>query len=144
MPLKRVCVAMLLAAQSTTASAQSVSGKGSTSPESRSATGAHPLIGCPSLANLRMVLKQTGGNVAAAIPIITNPRSDLGCAVLDPASVTNVTDHVSLNDQSYECLLARGTTICFWTLAGSLPPTTKPPASRNDSTSPPSAGKPRR
>ena len=140
MPLKSVCVAIMLVAQANPAFAQS--GKGPGAQDTRSASGSRPVIGCPSLANLRMVLKTTGDDVIAAIPIITDPRSDLGCSVLDPASVTGIADHLSLNEKAYECLISRGTSICHWTVAGSVLPAKKAPSPPSEA-SPAPAGKSR-
>ncbi|TXN20269.1 hypothetical protein [Methylobacterium sp. WL9] len=78
-----------------------------------------PVISCASLANLRTVLRDAKDDAAAAIPAITDPKSDLGCSVLDRKAVTGVADFVALNGRAYECLSLQGTAICHWTVAGS-------------------------
>lgn len=89
-----------------------------------------PVIACTSLANLRSVLRTTNGDPAAAVPIITDPKSDLGCSVLDRGTVTGIADRVALNGRSYECLSQQGTSICHWTVAGSVPQSATDPGSR--------------
>ncbi len=62
--------------------------------------------------------------MAAAIPVITDPKSDLGCSVLDRKAVTGVADFVALNGHAYECLSLQNTNVCHWTVAGSATPST--------------------
>ena len=85
-------------------------------------TGAPPVITCTSLANLRSVLRTVKDDSAAAVPIITDPKSDLGCSVLDRGAVTGIADHVALNGRAYDCLVLQGTSVCHWTVAGSVTP----------------------
>lgn len=86
---------------------------------SRPADPTPPVISCASLANLRTVLRDAKNEAAAAIPVVTDPKSDLGCSVLDRKTVTGVADFVALNGRAYECLSLQGTAICHWTVAGS-------------------------
>ncbi len=81
-----------------------------------------PVIGCTSLANLRSLLRQSEGNPVAQLAILADPRADLGCAPVDPATVTAITDHVNLNGSAYDCLGLKQTAICHWVVAGSLAP----------------------
>ncbi len=83
---------------------------------------ATPAIGCPSLANLRLLLKQAGGD-AAAVAVLGNERADhLSCVILARDAVTAVADHVSLNGQAYDCMTLRTTSVCHWTVAGTIVP----------------------
>ncbi len=100
-----------------------------------------PVIGCTSLANLRSLLRQSEGNPVAQLAILADPRADLGCAPVEPASVTAITDHVNLNGSAYDCLGLKQTAICHWVVAGTLTPAVRaaPPAEP-----PPPARKPKR
>jgi hypothetical protein len=78
--------------------------------------GGLPVIGCPSLANYRMLLHD-GPQAAAAR--LTDPKADhLGCSVLTRAEMTGIVDRVVLGGQSYDCAGVRGTTVCHWIEAG--------------------------
>ncbi len=78
--------------------------------------GGPPVIGCPSLANYRMLLHD-GPQAAAAR--LTDPKADhLGCSVLTRAEMTGIVDRVVLGGQSYDCAGVRGTTACHWIEAG--------------------------
>jgi hypothetical protein len=82
-----------------------------------------PVIGCPSLANLRLLLRQTQGNAALAAVRLGDDRADhLGCSVLGRDKVSALADHVALDGQAYDCVGLQGTQICQWTLAGSVAP----------------------
>ena len=94
--------------------------KGPTRPASE------PVIGCTSLANLRMVLRDTGGDTAAAIAKIRDPKSDLGCSTVERAAVTEITDHVALGGRAYDCLALKGTSVCHWVVAGTIAPPERP------------------
>lgn len=119
----RAILALLICAAPSPASAQNAA-PGSEAQRSR---GAAPVIACASLANLRAVLRKAGNDPAAAVPIVTDPRSDLGCQVLDRGLVTAIADHVALNGRTYDCLALQNTSICHWTVAGSVvPPAPKP------------------
>lgn len=78
------------------------------------------VITCASLANLRAVLRSAKDDANAAIPIVSDPKSDLGCSVLDRSAVTGIADHVSLNGASYDCVSLKSTRICHWIVAGSI------------------------
>lgn len=78
--------------------------------------GGPPVIGCPSLANYRMLLRD-GPQAAAAH--LADPKADhLGCSALSRAEMTGIVDRVVLGGQSYECAGVRGTTACHWIEAG--------------------------
>jgi hypothetical protein len=82
--------------------------------------GGPPVIGCPSLANYRMLMR---GGAPAAAAQLADPKADhLGCATLTRAEITGIVDHVSLGGQSYDCAGVRGTTACHWIEAGAVAP----------------------
>ena len=77
-----------------------------------------PVVACGSLANLRALLANARGDVAAALKVAGDPRSDLGCGPIDRAAVTGLVDHLALNGRAYDCLGLKGTQTCHWTEAG--------------------------
>ena len=80
--------------------------------------GGPPVIGCPSLANYRMLLHD-GPHAAAAR--LADPKADhLGCSVLSRAEITGIVDRVVLGGQSYDCAGVRGTTACHWIEPGTI------------------------
>lgn len=123
MPLARAIIVLLACAVPASAMAET----GAAGGEARRAKSAAPVIACASLANLRAVLRKAKDDPAAAVPIVTDPRSDLGCQVLDRGIVAGIADHVALNGRAYDCLTLQSTSICHWTIAGSVaPPAPKP------------------
>lgn len=77
-----------------------------------------PVIGCPSLANYRMLMH---GGAQAAAALLADPKADhLGCSVLPRGDVTGIADRVSLGGQSYDCASLRSTTTCHWVEAGAV------------------------
>lgn len=80
--------------------------------------GGPPVIGCPSLANYRMLMQ---GGAPAAAAQIADPKADhLGCIVLPRADITGIADRVTLGGQSYDCASLRATTACHWVEAGTV------------------------
>jgi hypothetical protein len=78
--------------------------------------GGAPVIGCPSLANYRMLM-HNGPQAAAAQ--LADPKADhLGCALLSRTEMTGIVDRVVLGGQSYDCAGMRNTTACQWIEAG--------------------------
>jgi hypothetical protein len=83
-------------------------------------TAAPPVIGCPSLANYRMLMR--GGPAAAAVAL-ADPKADhLGCAALPRGRITGTADRVVLGGRAYTCASVQGTTACHWMEAGAGPP----------------------
>lgn len=81
-----------------------------------------PVIGCASLANYRLLMRQTGDGAGAAA-LIADPKADhLGCGPITPESVIGINDHVALDGQAYDCLGLQGTGVCQWVTAGALGP----------------------
>lgn len=82
-----------------------------------------PVIGCPSLANLRRLLRDAKDDRAAALAVLAAEHADhLGCAPVPRERVVGLADHVALGGQSYDCLGLRDTGLCHWTLAGAISP----------------------
>ncbi|WP_342108301.1 hypothetical protein [Methylobacterium sp. SI9] len=80
--------------------------------------GGPPVIGCPSLANYRMLMH---GGPQAAAALLADPKADhLGCSVLTRGDITGLADRVSLGGQSYDCASLRTTTACHWVEAGAV------------------------
>ncbi|SDA31371.1 hypothetical protein SAMN02799622_05000 [Methylobacterium sp. UNC378MF] len=80
--------------------------------------GGPPVIGCPSLANYRMLMRD---GAAAAAAHLADPKADhLGCAALARAELTGIVDKVTLGGQSYDCAAVRGTTACHWIEPGTI------------------------
>ncbi|WP_236960414.1 hypothetical protein [Methylobacterium durans] len=82
-----------------------------------------PFVGCPSLANLRLLLRTNRGDPAAVAALLADERADhVGCALIGRERVQALADHVELGGASYDCLSLQGTGICHWTLAGTVAP----------------------
>ncbi|MCJ2121247.1 hypothetical protein [Methylobacterium sp. J-077] len=78
--------------------------------------GAGQVIGCPSLANYRMLLHD---GAAAAASVLADPKADhLGCTLVTRSDITGLVDRVTLGDRSYECAALPTTTVCHWMEAG--------------------------
>lgn len=82
-----------------------------------------PVIGCQSLANLRLLLRRANDDPAAAAGVLVKERAEyLGCAVIGRDKVTAITDHVALNGRAYDCVGTAITSVCHWAVAGSVTP----------------------
>lgn len=82
-----------------------------------------PAIGCPSLANLRLLLRQAKNDAGAAAAMLADDKADhLGCAVVARETVSRIAEHLSLNGNAYDCLTLRTTAICQWVVAGTVAP----------------------
>lgn len=80
--------------------------------------GAAPVIGCPSLANYRFLMRRGG---PAATALLADPAADhLGCAALPRGRLTGIADRAALGAQSYDCASVQGTTACHWMEAGTV------------------------
>ncbi|WP_375464210.1 hypothetical protein [uncultured Methylobacterium sp.] len=81
------------------------------------------VIGCPSLANYRLLRRETPDQAAAAARL-ADPKADhLGCVAIGRDRVSALSDHVALGGQAYDCVALQGTAICHWTSAGTVIPT---------------------
>ncbi len=90
--------------------------------------GAPPVIGCPSLANYRML---TPPGAPPPPMVLADPKADhIGCAVLPPGRITGISDRVALGGRSYDCASVQGTTACHWMEAGRAPAATLPAPDR--------------
>lgn len=93
-------------------------GRGAPDKAAADRRGGPPVIGCPSLANYRMLMQ---GGAQAAAAQIADPKADhLGCIVLPRADITGIADRVTLGGQSYDCASLRATTACHWVEAGTV------------------------
>ncbi|MCJ2082194.1 hypothetical protein [Methylobacterium sp. J-090] len=92
-------------------------------PATVSAPAPPAVIGCASLANLRILLRQTGNDPAKAAALLSDDKADhLGCSILGREAVTAIADHAALNGSVYDCVAVRTTSVCQWTVAGSVTP----------------------
>ncbi|NEU13747.1 hypothetical protein G3T14_16635 [Methylobacterium sp. BTF04] len=106
------------------------------------ARAAGPAIGCASLANLRLLMKQSGGDATAAAAVLGNDKADhLGCVVLARDAVTALAEHVALNGRAYDCVTLRTTSVCHWTVAGTVAPAEPARAGRKSTVDKPSSDK---
>ncbi len=97
----------------------------------------NPIIGCPSLANLRMLLRQTKSDMPAAAALLGSSGTDhLGCTVLAREAVTALQEHLTLNGNAYDCLTLRSTSVCHWVVAGAVNLSEAPPKVRGDKSRP--------
>jgi hypothetical protein len=104
---------------------------GGAAPPALSAPATPAVIGCASLANLRLLLRQTGADPAKVAALLADGKADhLGCSMLGRESVTAVVDHAALNGSAYDCVAVRTTSVCQWTVAGSVAPAEPPRAAR--------------
>lgn len=82
-----------------------------------------PAIGCPSLANLRILLGRTSDDPAAAAALLADEKADhLSCVVLGREKVTAISDHAAFAGRAYDCVGLEGTSVCHWTIAGTVVP----------------------
>lgn len=104
---------------------------------------AAPAVGCPSLANLRILLRQVGDDPAAAAAVLSNEKADhLGCLVVAREAVTAMSEHINLNGRGYDCVTLRTTSVCHWTVAGAVAPVASSPAARKTTEKPAAGAKP--
>lgn len=96
------------------------------SPASAAPNRAVPVVACPSLANLRLLIQRSGDAAAA---VLADAKADhLGCILLERDLVLSVPDRVALGGRAYECLAIHGTSVCHWTIAGSVTPAVQRPS----------------
>ncbi|GEP04758.1 hypothetical protein [Methylobacterium oxalidis] len=82
-----------------------------------------PFVACPSLANLRLLLRTNRNDPAAVSAILADDRAEhLGCALIGRERVQALADHVELGGTAYDCLSLQGTGTCHWTLSGTAAP----------------------
>lgn len=63
--------------------------------------------------------------------MLANEKADhLGCVTLARETVTAIADHVALNGRAYDCMTLRTTSVCHWTVAGTITPAGPPQAGR--------------
>lgn len=85
------------------------------------APAAATIPGCPSLANLRRILRDTREDPAAIAAFFADERADrLGCGPVARERVVSLADHVVLGGESYDCLGLKETVVCHWTRAGGV------------------------
>ncbi|MEH3116338.1 MAG: hypothetical protein PGN25_01605 [Methylorubrum populi] len=85
------------------------------------------MIGCTSLANLRSLLRSTGGGPGRRAR--ARRRSEIRSRLQPRGTarrVTGLADHVALNGRAYDCLALKGTAVCHWTAAGAVTPPERP------------------
>lgn len=97
----------------------------------------NPIVGCPSLVNLRMLLRQTKSDMPAAAALLASDGTDhLGCTVLAREAVTALQEHLTLNGNAYDCVTLRNTSVCHWVVAGAVNLSEALPKARGDKSRP--------
>jgi hypothetical protein len=101
------------------------------SPAAAAQPASAPAVGCPSLANLRLLLRQSKDDAAAAVVLLGDDKADhLGCAAIPRDTVAGIAEHLTLNGSAYDCLTLRTTSICHWVVAGTAKPVEAGPKPR--------------
>ncbi|MGY2050084.1 hypothetical protein [Methylobacterium sp. JK268] len=76
---------------------------------------APPVVACLSLANLRILLRETNGDPAAVAGRFADPKSDhLNCAMTPADRVEGVADRVTIGGTPYQCLRIKDSSVCRW------------------------------
>lgn len=119
---------ILLAAASVPAHAQQAPAKPAKATPAVQGPVSTPVIGCPSLANYRLLRRDAPDEAAATARLADAKADHLGCAAFPRDRVAALADHVALGGTGYDCLTLQGTAICQWTAAGTvdLPAAAKP------------------
>ncbi|MGU3359345.1 hypothetical protein ACLBWX_03320 [Methylobacterium sp. M6A4_1b] len=100
-------------------------------PAAAAPPAAVPAIGCPSLANLRLLLRESKDDAAVAAGLLADDKADhLGCATIPRDAVAGIAEHLALNGNAYDCLNLRTTSICHWVVAGTATPVAAGPKPR--------------
>lgn len=82
-----------------------------------------PAIGCASLANLRLLLRESKDVVATVVARLNDDKADhLGCQIVPRDAVAGIAEHLTLNGSAYDCLTLRSTSVCQWVVAGTVKP----------------------
>lgn len=82
-----------------------------------------PAIGCASLANLRLLLRDSKDVVATVVARLNDDKADhLGCQIVPRDAVAGIAEHLTLNGSAYDCLTLRSTSVCQWVVAGTVKP----------------------
>ncbi|KQQ40890.1 hypothetical protein ASF58_07990 [Methylobacterium sp. Leaf125] len=82
-----------------------------------------PAIGCASLANLRLLLRESKDVVATVVVRLNDDKADhLGCQIIPRDAVAGIAEHLTLNGSAYDCLTLRSTSVCQWVVAGTVKP----------------------
>lgn len=82
-----------------------------------------PAIGCASLANLRLLLRESKDVVATVVARLNDVKADhLGCQIVPRDAVAGIAEHLTLNGSAYDCLTLRSTSVCQWVVAGTVKP----------------------
>ncbi|PIK69619.1 hypothetical protein CS379_28900 [Methylobacterium frigidaeris] len=89
----------------------------------RSKAPAKPLpdkvLTCGALANLRILMAETGGSSAAIKTRLEDPKADhLGCTRVGRDRIEGNAERVVIGGTAYDCLKVKETSLCRWTLSG--------------------------
>ncbi|GJD51829.1 hypothetical protein OPKNFCMD_4588 [Methylobacterium crusticola] len=83
-----------------------------------SAKAAGRIVTCGALANLRILLTETGGDPGAVAARLADPKADhLGCARTDRDKVEGPAEHAVVGGTAYDCLKVRESSLCRWALS---------------------------
>jgi hypothetical protein len=123
LPMRSIRPLLLVLALAGTAQATARAAMAAPAPAASASTPV-PAIGCASLANLRLLLRESKDAVATVVARLNDDRADhLGCQVVPRDAVSGIAEHLTLNGSAYDCLTLRSTSVCQWVVAGTVKPT---------------------
>ncbi|KMO25507.1 hypothetical protein ACQVP2_15720 [Methylobacterium aquaticum] len=77
------------------------------------------VLTCGALANLRILLAETGGDPAAIKARLADPKADrLGCTQIGRDRIEGNAERVVIGGTAYDCLTVKETSLCRWSLSG--------------------------
>lgn len=77
------------------------------------------VLACGSLANLRILMAETGGDQTAIKARLADPKADhLGCARFGPDRIEGNAERVVIGGTAYDCLRVKESSLCRWALSG--------------------------
>ncbi|KMO44077.1 hypothetical protein VQ03_05115 [Methylobacterium tarhaniae] len=77
------------------------------------------ILTCGALANLRILMAETGGDPAAIKARLADPKADhLGCSRVGRDRVEGNAERVVIGGTAYDCLKVKESSLCRWTLSG--------------------------
>ncbi|MFH6785324.1 MULTISPECIES: hypothetical protein [Methylobacterium] len=77
------------------------------------------VVTCGALANLRILMAETGGDPAAIRTRLADPKADhLGCTRVGRDRIDGNAERVVIGGTAYDCLKVKDSSLCRWTLSG--------------------------
>ncbi|MEH3145332.1 MAG: hypothetical protein PGN34_08275 [Methylobacterium frigidaeris] len=76
------------------------------------------VVTCQALANLRILMNETGGDPAAIRSRLGDPNADhLGCARTPLDRIEGTADRVVIGGAPYDCLKLKDSLVCRWSVS---------------------------